>query len=520
MAVWVGAIAALATAAFAAPATEPVPASAVTLRQMRVLPQGATTKIVLELDGQAAFVWGELHHPERIFFDLKNTEPAGPKLRTIEAAGLVEKVRMALTQRHTTRVVVDLAEAAEFETTQMVNPARLVIEVRRAGTAKPRAAEETPRVSEVRPQETPLKNSKPRKVALKQFVPPPVRPLPKTPLIAPPAIAVAKPSQAALLASLQPPLGWTMPHATPPSKNRKAPAVAAVKKEKPSAKKPRPELAKVETARLSEESHNEAEEPSSIGEPARGADTLTRALGLKLRRVVLDAGHGGKDVGTISPHGLYEKDLVLDVTRRLGELIEERLGSQVVYTRDDDTFVPLQERTAIANREKADLFLSIHANSSRAESVAGFETYYLNFSGAKADMDVASRENASSEKTIADLSDLVKQITLNEKLDESREFAGHLHDATYALSLKTNGKIHDRGIKKAPFMVLIGARMPSVLVEIGFLTNPAEEGQMKKAEYRQKIAEALFKGISGYVQTLSHFQVASGAQAAALEAGH
>lgn len=239
-----------------------------------------------------------------------------------------------------------------------------------------------------------------------------------------------------------------------------------------------------------------------------GDRSLTRALGLKLRRVVIDAGHGGHDTGTISRSGLKEKDLVLDVALRLGALIEERLGSEVVYTRSDDTFIPLEDRTAFANRHKADLFLSIHANSSPAKSAAGMETFYLNFTTSKSDLDVAARENASSEKSIHDLSDLVRRITLQDKVEESREFASRVQTAGYELTAKTHGRVRNRGVKKAPFVVLIGARMPSVLVEIGFLSNSKEESLLKKVEHRTKIAEALFKGVSRYADGLSHFRVA------------
>jgi N-acetylmuramoyl-L-alanine amidase len=239
-----------------------------------------------------------------------------------------------------------------------------------------------------------------------------------------------------------------------------------------------------------------------------GDRSLTRVLGLKLGRVVIDPGHGGHDVGTSGPSGFYEKDLVLDVSLRLGALIERRLNSEVVYTRSDDTFIPLRERTEIANEHRADLFLSIHANSSSASAASGIETYYLNFTTSKSALDVAARENAGSDRSIYDLKDLVQQITLKEKVEESREFAGKVQNSMMTLARKSNDRSRDRGVRKAPFVVLIGASMPSVLVEIGFLSNPKDEALMKKPEYRQRIAEALYKGVSQYANSLSHFQVA------------
>jgi N-acetylmuramoyl-L-alanine amidase len=243
---------------------------------------------------------------------------------------------------------------------------------------------------------------------------------------------------------------------------------------------------------------------------ATGDQSLTRALGLKLGRVVIDAGHGGNDIGTHGPSGLVEKDVTLDVALRLGALLQERLGTDVVYTRSDDTYVGLQERTQIANDHRADLFLSIHANSSPYREVGGVETYYLNFSSvtSKAALDLAAKENASSQSTIFELKDILAKMAIKDKIDESREFASAVQTSLFAFSSRSNAAAKNRGIKKAPFVVLIGATMPSVLAEIGFLTNATDEALLKKPEQRQKIAEALYKGVASYADSLSHFQVA------------
>ena len=241
-----------------------------------------------------------------------------------------------------------------------------------------------------------------------------------------------------------------------------------------------------------------------------GSSSLVRALGLKLGRVVLDPGHGGHDTGTIGPSGLLEKDVVLDVALRLGMLIEERMGAEVVYTRRDDSFVALEQRTALANEEQADLFLSIHANAG-ASSVSGSETYYLSFSNAKADLDVAARENAASERTIHELQAMIEKIARKDKADESREFASSIQAAMYKDMLKANPQIQDRGVRRSTFVVLIGAAMPSVLCEIDFLSNPREERLLRREDYRQRLAEALYKGLSQYASTLSRFQPAANA---------
>jgi N-acetylmuramoyl-L-alanine amidase len=229
-------------------------------------------------------------------------------------------------------------------------------------------------------------------------------------------------------------------------------------------------------------------------------------LGLKLERVVLDPGHGGHDVGTHGPSGLYEKDLVLDISQRLAALLQYRLGSEVLLTRSEDTYISLEGRTKIANDYKADLFLSIHANSSPVKSVTGVETYYLNFTTSRTALDVAARENATAESSIFDLKDVLEKIALKDKIDESREFASRLQTSLFTLTKASATR--NRGVKKAPFVVLIGAQMPSVLAEIGFLTNAADEALMRKNEHRQKIAEALYKGIAAYGETLSQVKVA------------
>jgi N-acetylmuramoyl-L-alanine amidase len=251
-----------------------------------------------------------------------------------------------------------------------------------------------------------------------------------------------------------------------------------------------------------------AAQPLPAKRNSNGDRSLTRTLGLKLGRVVLDPGHGAHDVGTHGPSGLTEKEVVLDVAKRLGGLLEERLGTEVIYTRSDDTFIPLEDRTRIANDHKADLFLSIHANSSPIRYAAGVETYYLNVTTSKTVLDLAARENAGSEHTVFDLKELLQKIVLRDKIDESREFASRLQTALYGLSAKGNSAAKNRGVKKAPFVVLIGASMPSVLAEIGFLTNSTDEALLRRPDHRQKIAEALYKGIANYAETLSHFQVA------------
>jgi len=239
--------------------------------------------------------------------------------------------------------------------------------------------------------------------------------------------------------------------------------------------------------------------------PNAGTRSLVRSLGLKLSRVVIDAGHGGHDAGTTGPGGYTEKELVLDVAQRLKELVEAELGAEVVMTRSDDTFVPLESRTEIANQQEADLFISIHANSSRIRAARGVETYFLNFTSSREALETASRENAASERSIHELQDLVKKIMLRDKVDESRELAQHIQ---HSMAARRNAGT-DRGVKQAPFIVLIGANMPSILAEICFISNPQEEKLVKTAENRQAIAQSLFEGVRSYAESLSGTKTAA-----------
>jgi N-acetylmuramoyl-L-alanine amidase len=243
----------------------------------------------------------------------------------------------------------------------------------------------------------------------------------------------------------------------------------------------------------------------AAAQPTRdGQATLTRTLGLKIGRIVIDPGHGGHDTGTIGPTGLMEKDLCLDIALRLGKIIQQRLpGAEVVLTRSDDTFIPLEERTRVANELRADLFISIHANSSRDHAARGVETYYLNLKGSPDAMEVAARENATSQESIHDLEDMVKKIARSEKIDESREFASDVQESLAKRIQKNYRTVKDRGVRKAPFVVLIGADMPSVLTEISFLSNPADEQLLKKPEHRQKVAEGLYQGVANYLLSLN-----------------
>ena len=258
-------------------------------------------------------------------------------------------------------------------------------------------------------------------------------------------------------------------------------------------------------ARTSESSAGVAP-PSQNG---AGGFSLSRQLGLGIARIVIDPGHGGYDPGA-EVRGLNEAELTLDVALRLEKLLLKQPGVEVVLTRRSNTYVPLDERTAIANRAGADLFLSIHANASTNTRARGIETYFLNFASNSAAEALAARENAGSSRTMRELPDIVKAIALNNKIDESRDFASLVQGSMYDKLRRVNRQARNLGVKQAPFVVLIGATMPSILVEISFLTNRQEAALLRTPKYREQIAEALLVGVMKYQKSLK----ASGAIAA------
>jgi len=546
-------------------------AKTISVTQVRHWSLGNVTRVAVQTTGEFTFKYRRLSNPDRIYFDILRSRQRVSKgpVHVIEVNdGLVRQIRVAQNRRYTTRVVLDLVGKPEVSTSQLANPDRLIIEIRSKTTklaqqarrlpppkrkvaAVPKPAVKTaPKAPAPKPKtavataksslgKTPLK--KPAKVAKTKSAP--AKPAPKTPVktiakktpAAPPVqSASAAPSPVkkpkAVATSAQSSSGKAAPPEPAPVKSAKkktpAPKQAATRKTgkavpvKTAAKTQPPKKVKSASASSAKKKTTttaKATPPPKkkylIPKPAKrnrsGGRSLTRVLGLKLGRVVIDPGHGGRDTGTIGPTGLREKNVTLDVAKRLAKLIKERMGSEVVLTRSSDTSVPLEARTRFANEQQADLFLSIHVNSSRYRSVNGVETFYLNLTRSRADLEVAARENAGSNMSIHELSGLLQKIALDDKVQESKDLAANIQTAVHHLARKYNSRARNRGVKKAPFVVLIGAQMPSALVELGFISNPSEERRMKKASYRQKIAEALYQGLYKYANSLSHFQVAS-----------
>lgn len=514
----------------------PAVVSAASLQEIRFWSLGEVTRVVVQLDGEFSYKWNRLEDPPRAFFDLPNVDLAIVKnardrgrMRVMEVNdALLRQIRYAENAPGTARVVLDLNESCEISTSQLANPPRLVVELRTRKAASPEVQVSR---SGVVDRATPGEENPPA-APMAEAASTPVAPVASAKRVAErktvPAAAARK--ESGTVDAAKPSAERPAPPADPQPAEASAArvATAAANKtlesleappasgagrileaaEQPPASGPAPPAPNAQPEQPAEDSSKAPE--TALAKPARrtvnGSQSLVRALGLKIGRVVIDPGHGGKDHGTTGVSGLKEKDLVLDVSKRLADLVRERLGSEVVLTREDDNFVSLEERTEIANRSRADLFISVHANSSPYKLATGSETFFLNFTTSREAMDVAARENASSQRSVAELQDIVRKIALKDKRDESEDFAARIQTALFRAQRTEGMAPKNRGVKSAPFIVLVGAEMPSILVEIGFLSNAKEEAALKTPEYRQKMAEALLKGLETYMDSLSHFE--------------
>jgi N-acetylmuramoyl-L-alanine amidase len=229
--------------------------------------------------------------------------------------------------------------------------------------------------------------------------------------------------------------------------------------------------------------------------PPTSEDQQLRARVPKMR-IVVDAGHGGWDLGTVGRRGLLEKDLVLEIAQRLGKLLESRLGAEVILTRNDDNYIPLDERAGIANQAQADLFVSVHANYSDLPSARGVETYYTNFFSAPSAKDIETRAGKSDGKNPVTVA--LSAADLHEKIEQSRRLAASVQRSLYGTLSVQNPGLRDRGVKEASYVVLTETAMPGILAEVSFVSSPTDEQKLRSDGYREQIAEALYKGIARY----------------------
>ena len=439
-----------------------------------------STRITIDLDDSVEYSSARISNPDRIFFDLHGIRltPELAKASIRVEGDMLTAVRLGQNHSGVVRVVLEVNGVKDYTASLQSHPPELVIDLYR-DTVPARSARSTSDTTATPPEVMNVDAA-------------PVRADAKRIAAAPPGTVAAS-----AVATTTAPVTSRDAAATSPV------TAAATSTGTSTGTGQRPTPLKAVTARP------DLVRPASAPHPTRdGQATLTRTLGLKIGRIVIDPGHGGHDTGTIGPTGLMEKDLCLDIALRLGKIVQQRLpGAEVVYTRADDTFIPLEERTRIANEAKADLFISIHANSSRDHGARGVETYYLNLKGSPEAMEVAARENATAQEGIHDLEDVVKKIARSEKIDESREFAADIQESLARRIQKNYKPVKDRGVRKAPFVVLIGADMPSILTEISFLSNPSDEQLLKKPEHRQRVAEGLYQGVASYLQSLNSVTV-------------
>jgi N-acetylmuramoyl-L-alanine amidase len=228
--------------------------------------------------------------------------------------------------------------------------------------------------------------------------------------------------------------------------------------------------------------------------------SLAGQLGLKVRRVVVDAGHGGRDTGAIGPRGVREKDMALAIAKRVALRLSS-LGFEVVMTRKRDVFVPLEERTRIANEARADLFVSIHCNAARRRKLEGVETWTLNVSSDRYAARLAAFENAEADRTVSDLRLILADLATKANASDARDLAQSVQSSLVRTLRSRVGRVRDHGVKQALFYVLLGTHMPSILVETGFISNPAEEARLKSPRFQDGTAEAIARGVKEFVDS-------------------
>ena len=462
-------------------------------------------RVTVQLDREVRFYSERLDTPPRLFFDFPGTEAALPyrnaTLTFDDGNDVIRAIRLGRHPNHTTRVVLDTAQPDHCTAFTLYDPFRLVVDcVRDAGRT---AASQVLQAAPIPPATVPLCPARPTSPLQREVSAllagvlarrPPLVPstsaaavvrLPRSP-ISPLRLDVSR-----LLADALAP--EPLP-GTPPAAFRASDAIL-VPTVTPSSLPLTASARQPPTLSL----------PADVPAPAvplpeansSGELSLARQLGLQISRIVIDPGHGGQDPGARAG-GLSEAALALDIAHRLEERLSTQLGLEVVMTRRRNSYLPLEARTALANRVGADLFLSIHANASRNPETRGVETYFLNLAVDPTAEITAARENVGAAGTMNDLDGLLHTIATNSKIDESRDFAETIQRALLQKLRRVDPDVPDLGVKQAPFVVLIGARMPSVLTEISFVTNQQDASLLSTGAYRDEIADALFDGIVRY----------------------
>jgi N-acetylmuramoyl-L-alanine amidase len=421
------------------------------------------TRIVIASTGPVAFkeqlLEQEGDQPRRLYIDFANSY-VQPKYRSpvpIED-GLLKRIRTGQYNADTVRVVLDIESISSYKVFSLPDPFRVVVDIRGVNSKEEKESAEPSEKIESTP-------------------PPPAE---QTPLR-------EEAEQTAKAA---------------PEVKPEPPAKPEVVKHEPPAPQPAPQEAQTKSS-SEQPAAKKVKPPPVVKSTVPGKSlSLAQQLGLRVKKIVIDPGHGGKDPGAMA-NGLKEKDIVLKVARKLAPMLENRLGCKVILTRNKDVFIPLEERTAIANKNDADLFISLHVNSSESQAASGIETYYLNLTTNPEAMRVAALENSTSAHQMSDLQNILSDILKNSKISESSRLAQQVHDSVVGGLDKNFPNIKNLGVKQAPFYVLIGAEMPAILVEMSFISNSDDAQHLKDERYLDRLAYEITEGVQSYMSTNS-----------------
>lgn len=426
----------------------------VTVKNIRSWSTPTYTRIVIDTDTPVKYKSGILkgeqaqNRPGRFYVDLENSRVASDIVPSIPIKhGLLQAAKAEQLSQDTVRVVLDIETIGDYKIFSLYDPFRIVIDVQAAGNEGTEIKKEA--------------------VALNSTTA-------TSPTSAVNSVASPSPTPAINSGAAQ--------SSAPVTNSVVAPSSAPATGSTPATRTARRGIFK----------------PGSPDQEV----SLARQLGLNVKRIVIDPGHGGKDPGTQFVGGIQEKDITLEIAKRLAASLEKNIGCEVLLTRDKDVFVPLDERTAFANVNKADLFISVHVNAHKRSSVYGLETYFLNMATDESAVIVAARENATSEKNISDLQSILNDLMLNTKISESSKLAYKVQDGMMTGIKKTYKVNKSLGVKQAPFYVLIGAEMPAILIETGFITNATERKRILSNNYKNILADGIASGVNSYIKSI------------------
>ncbi|MBF0463490.1 MAG: N-acetylmuramoyl-L-alanine amidase [Nitrospirae bacterium] len=527
------------------------------IKDVRVFSSKQYTRVVIDLLTTPVFKEGAIPDAKKIYFDLQDAVLRATSVKSKDVSNaVIKKVRLGQFDATTVRIVFDLDNYTQHRVFTLTDPNRIIIDV----YAAKEQTEPLPAESKSGVEETSAKKDQPlikeKTKAKEKTEPLPFEAKPGTdgtvakkdqPLVkektktkekTEPLPFEAKPGTEETSAKRDQPLvkektktGEKVKSEQKAKPEEKAKAEEKVKSEPKTTDE---DVAKIEEkvkaelkSKLEEKpkksdkvktaSQKHSDKPKTSvkdkGKKGKDSDIAVQEIEKKVesetftrKKIVIDPGHGGHDTGAIGVTGLQEKDVVLEVAKKTATILKEKYMYDVTLTRDDDTFISLDERAAIANGKNADLFVSIHGNANNSPSVRGLETYFLNFSNSEESMKVAARENDISVKRMkevqSELGLILASLARETKRDESLRLAHYLQNSLYTYLRKKHKDIVDHGVRQALFYVLVGANMPSALVEISYLTNPDEEKRLKTDQYKDEIAASLAAGINKYMTSL------------------